>query len=168
MLIPVASRRGFAALLFGTLAMLHAASAARSEEPVLIVRNATDPASAELKLTEAELMAMPQVTIRTSTEFTDGVIAFSGPLARDVIARAGVGKATTAHLVAANDYAVDIPIADFFDYDVVLALVADGKRLTMRDKGPIWVVYPFDDHKALNDPIYNARSIWQLTTVELR
>lgn len=160
--------RAFAALLLGSLATLNAAGAVRADEPMLVVRNATDPASAELRLSEAELLAMPQVTIRTSTEFTDGVIAFTGPLARDVIARAGVGKATTAHMVAANDYAVDIPIADFFDYDVVLALAADGKRLTMRDKGPIWVVYPFDDHKALNDPIYNARSIWQLTEVELR
>ncbi len=168
MQVRVASRRVFAALLLGLVAILPLPGAARSEEPILILRNATDPGSAELKLTEAELLAIPQVTIRTSTEFTDGVIAFSGPLARDVLVRAGIGKATTAHMVAANDYSVDIPIADFFNYDVVLAISADGKRLTMRDKGPIWVVYPFDEHKELNDPIYNARSIWQLTTVELR
>jgi hypothetical protein len=168
MRILAVSRRAFAALFFVGLAILYPADAAWSDEPLLVIRNATDPGSAELRLTEAELLAMPQVTIRTSTEFTDGVIAFAGPLARDVIARAGVGKATTAHMVAANDYAVDIPISDFHDYDVVLALSADGKRLSMRDKGPIWLVYPFDGHSELNDPIYNARSIWQLTTVELR
>jgi len=137
-------------------------------DDLLVISNATDPVRAEARFSEADLLALPQVTIRTRTEFTDDVTEFVGPLARDAIASVGVGTATKVHLVAANDYAIDIPLSDFTDYDVILALRTDGKRLTIRDKGPIWLMYPLDDHAELQDPMYNNRLIWQLTVIELR
>lgn len=161
-------RRTIFPVFLAVLVLLRSIAPAPADEAMLAVRNVSDPKQPEVRFTEAELMALPQVTIRTGTEFTDGVTAFEGPLARDVVARVGVGKAETAHLVAVNDYSVDIPLQDFFDYDVIFALYADGKRLTMRDKGPLWLVYPIDAHPELNDPIYNARMIWQLARVELR
>jgi hypothetical protein len=137
-------------------------------DDLLVVSNATDPAQAEVRFTEADLLSLPQVTIRTRTEFTDGVVEFVGPLVRDAIAFIEIGAATTVHLVAANDYAIDIPLGDFTDYDVILALRTNGERLTIRDKGPIWLMYPLDDHAELQDPMYNNRLIWQLTVIELR
>ena len=141
---------------------------AGAADPMLVVRNATVPDSAEITYTEAELLALPQVTIRTHTDFTDGAVTFVGPLARDAVSALPKGTATVAHLVAANDYAHDIPLSDFTDYSVILALSADGKRLSLRDKGPIWVMYPIDDHPELKDPVYNPRLVWQLTQIELR
>ncbi len=137
-------------------------------EDLLVVRNATAPAQAEVRFSEADLLALPQVTVRTRTEFTDGVVEFIGPLARDAVAFIETGAATTVHLVAANDYAIDIPLSDLTEYDVILAMQANGKRLSMRDKGPIWLMYPLDDHSELQDPMYNNRLIWQLTVIELR
>ncbi len=137
-------------------------------EDLLVIRNATDPAQAEVRFSEADLLALPQVTIRTRTEFTDGVVEFVGPLARDAIAFIDAGAATTVHLVAANDYAIDLPFSDLTDYDVILAMQTNGERLTIRDKGPIWLMYPLDDHTELQDPMYNNRLIWQLTFIELR
>lgn len=138
-----------------------------ADEPILVVRNLADPQRPEVQLTEAELEGMPQATVRTHTEFTDGVVEFVGPLARDVIARVGTDGAANVHAVAVNDYSVDIPLEDFFEYDVILAMSADGRRLTMRDKGPLWIMYPIDEHDELDDAIYNQRLIWQLTTLEL-
>ena len=137
-------------------------------EDLLVIRNATDPAQAGVRLSEADLLALRQVTIRTRTEFTDGVVEFIGPLARDAVAFIETGTATSIHLVAANDYAIDIPLSDLTDYDVILAMQANGARLSMRDKGPIWLMYPLDDHAELRDPTYTVRLIWQLTTMELR
>lgn len=158
----------FTPVMLAGVAVLWTVVPAPADDPILVVRNAADPSVPEVRLTEADLLSMPQVTVRTRTEWTDGVVEYAGPLARDVAARIGVGAATTAHLVAANDYSVDVPIEDFTEYDVIFAMQADGKRLTMRDKGPIWVMYPIDDHAELNDPAYNLRMIWQLATMELR
>lgn len=160
--------RAIVPLFLAVLLLLPAVMPALGGEAMLVVRNLTDPKHPEVRFTEEELEALPQVTVRTSTEFTDGVVAFEGPLARDVIARVGVGTATTVRLIAANDYSVEVTLAEFYDYDVILALYADGKRLTMRDKGPIWAMYPIDDHPELQDPDYNRRLIWQLTTMELK
>ena len=137
-------------------------------EDLLVVRNATAPAQAEARFSEADLLALPQVTIRTRTDYTDGVVEFIGPLARDAVAFIETGAATSIHLVAANDYAIDIPLSDIFDYDVILAMQANGERLTMRDKGPLWLMYPLDDYEEMQDPAFNNRLIWQLTLIELR
>lgn len=137
-------------------------------EELLTVRNVADPSQAEMQFDAADLAALPQVTIRTRTDYTDGVVEFVGPLARDVLASFEPGAATTIHLVAANDYSFDIPLSDLTQYDVILAMQADGKRLSIRDKGPIWLMYPLDDFAELKDPKYNLRLIWQLTTMEIR
>jgi len=123
--------------------------------------------AAEAAFTEEQLRAMPQVTVRTRTEFTDGVVEFRGPLARDVLAAANLGEATTAHLVASNDYALDVPVSDFMNYNVILALEANGAELSRRDTGPIWLMYALDDHQELQDTDDTIRLVWQPITVEL-
>lgn len=157
-----------ALVLVAAAGLLGATAAATSDDPILVVRSLADPDRPEVRFTEAELLAMPQVTIRTRTEFTDGVVEFVGPLARDILTRVEVEGATTVRAVAANDYSVDIPLEDFFEYDVILAMAANGERLTLRDKGPIWIMYPLDAHEELQDPDFNRRLIWQLTDLELR
>ncbi len=121
-----------------------------------------------IALSREEFAAIKTVNYSTTTDWTDGKTRFSGPLIRQVLETAGVDAASveTIHATAANDYTVEIPAADIAKYDVILATEMDGKRLTLRDKGPLWVVYPRDDHAELNDPEVNSRWIWQL--VELK
>lgn len=135
---------------------------------MLIVNNPTLGPDATKEFSRAELKEMTQTSYRTSTEWTDGSPEFSGPLARDVIASVGVGDATVAVMTAANDYAIEVPIHELMEYDVILATSVDGKRLSLRDKGPIWVMYPRDQHKELQDPMFNGRLIWQMVRIELR
>jgi hypothetical protein len=117
-------------------------------------------------LTLDDLEALPQVVVRTENEFSDGVVAYRGPLARDVIAEIGLDRLSTVRFVAANDYYVDIPTSDLAEYDVILALEADGKPLSRRDKGPLWLMYPISDNPALRDPAYLRRLIWQVVRIE--
>lgn len=138
---------------------------AAAQEAVLTVINTLT--GAEVALSDAELWALPQATINTENEFVDAMTAFDGPLGRDVLALVGEGG-TMVVLTAVNDYAVEVPIEDFANYDVVFAMSADGETFSRRDKGPIWVVYPMSDHTELQDPVYNARLIWQLVKVEIK
>ena len=59
-------------------------------------------------------------------------------------------------------------MSDFADYPVLFALKMDGRDLTVRDRGPIWIVYPRDDFSELRNERVNARWVWQLNglTVE--
>ena len=51
--------------------------------------------------------------------------------------------------------------------DQTLALMeADGKKLSRRDKGPLWLMYPISDHDELKDALYIHRLIWQVVRIE--
>ena len=100
-------------------------------------------------------------SMRTSTIWTDGVKEFAGPLARDVLAMVGA-KGSNVVATALNDYKVTIPVSDFENYPVLLALSMDGQKLSRRDKGPMWIVYPRDEYPELASPETNTKWIWQL------
>ena len=85
---------------------------------------------------------------------------------RDVLAQFGFDQEASVRLIAANDYFVDIPTGNFRDYDAILAMEADGKPLSLREKGPLWLMYPISDHAELKDPIYLRRLIWQVVRIE--
>jgi hypothetical protein len=152
-------------LLAGLLVAAPAAGAVAAA-PALQLVGAGGAETLDLSLDE--LAAMPQTTVATETEFTDGMVSFSGPLVRDVLGTLGLDKFETVRFVAANDYYVDIPTSDFADFPVILAMDADGKRLSRRDKGPLWLIYPISEHAALRDPIYLRRLIWQVVRIEAR
>jgi hypothetical protein len=44
----------------------------------------------------------------------------------------------------------------------------NGEILTPRDKGPIWVVFPWSDHPELDTRQARQRSIWQLVEMTIR
>jgi len=121
---------------------------------------------AQTDLTLSDLSALGEVTIVTGNDFVDGQRNFRGPLMRDLLQHYGAGGAEKVRLTAVNDYHVDVAVSEFYAYDVILALTVDGKPLSRRDRGPIWLIYPTDDHQELQDPVYNGRLIWQLVKVE--
>jgi len=80
-----------------------------------------------------------------------------------VLAYVGAGGATMLRTVALNDYAVNVPVTDALDYDVILAMSMNGETLRVRDRGPLWIIYPWtEEYPELRNEIYHGRSIWQL------
>lgn len=137
-----------------------------SAEDAALTLSAGPGGAESLEFTLEALAELPQVTIVTENEFTDGMVSYRGPLMRDVLAHLALDRSATIRLTAANDYYVDIPTSDFRRYNVILALEADGKRLSRREKGPLWVMYPISDHSELRDPVFNTRLIWQVVRIE--
>jgi len=110
---------------------------------------------------------LPQHELTTHTSVTDGPQRFGGPLMRDLLQEAGL-QADNVLAVALNDYEIEIPTSDFARFDVIAATSMNGQPLTLRDKGPIWIVYPRDEHKELQDIRYDYRWVWQLARLEAR
>jgi len=153
-------------LLLGILFSLSAAcigSIATAETLLTVV--AADGAN-PVTFSRAYLEAIGQAEILTANEFVDGKKTFRGPLVHDVLAASGAGTASMLRLTAANDYQVEFEVAEARKYEAILAMTMDGKRLSLRDKGPIWVIYPMSDYAELRDPVYNSRLIWQLVKIE--
>ncbi len=129
------------------------------------IPNTTD--GKEARYDVAALEALGLTTITTSTPWTDGAVTYDGVLGRVLMEHVGP-KGSKLMARALNDYIADIPTSDFTDYDVILAIKAEGAYLPIRDKGPIFVVYPLDAHpELLNNTIY-SRCVWQLTRLTVQ
>ena len=124
-----------------------------------------DRTALELDFTTLEKIGRHR--IETETKWTDGIKTFEGPLLRDVLDHVGA-SGTSLRATAINDYGVDIPLSDAAEYDVILAHTINGKRMRIRDKGPLWIIYPWRDNPELEDERIFSRSIWQLKQIEIR
>ena len=128
------------------------------------VRTPNDGLRAQFDM--AMLARLPQTSFTTSTPWYPQPRKFTGPLLRDVLAAAGA-QGVQVRAFALNDYRVDIPFEDATRYDVIVARQLDGKPMAVRDKGPLFMVYPFDAQPDLRNAVYYSRSAWQLRTLEV-
>ena len=127
------------------------------------VKNAGERADFDM----AMLAALPQHSFTTQTPWYREKKKFSGPLLRDVLDAAGArGDALKA--VALNNFKVEIPVADTRQFPVLLARLMDDQPIPVRDKGPLFIIYPFDADPALQSTRYYNRAAWQLRSIEVR
>jgi hypothetical protein len=105
-------------------------------------------------------------TIKTATIWTEGVQEFQGvPL---YLLTDAIGAETGTLLATAiNDYTVEIPLSDATEGGPILAMRMNGEIMSLRDKGPLWVIYPYDQNAAYRSEVTYSRSIWQLDRIEV-
>ena len=116
----------------------------------------------------AMLEALPQHTFTTRTPWDDQPVTFRGPRLRDVLA-AVRAEGRQLRATALNDYRVVIPFEDAQRHDVIIGtpFLRVAMMTSWRDKGPLFIVYPFDRDPALKDLRYYERSIWQLKAIDV-
>lgn len=112
------------------------------------------------------LEALPGRSATMETPWTQGQIEFSGPFLREVLKAAGA-KGSRLSVKALNDYAAEVPFEDADQLDTILANKIDGKAMSVRDKGPLMLVYPFDKDAGLYNEKYFGRSVWQIKEIEV-
>ena len=123
--------------------------------------NAGDTAQFDLAMLEALKGRKGEM----ETPWTEGKVTFEGPLLREILAAVGA-TGTSLKVRALNDYAADVP-ADDAKLDTILATKLDGKLMSVRDKGPLMLVYPFDLDQGLYNEKYFSRSVWQIKEIEV-
>lgn len=114
-----------------------------------------------------DLTAMPETEFATSTIWTEGVNTFAGVSLHDFLEIAKL-EGDTLHVIALNDYAVEVPVTDAVAGGPIIAYEMDGKTMSVREKGPYWLVYPFDSSADYRSETIYSRSIWQIDRIEVR
>ena len=69
---------------------------------------------------------------------------------------------------AINDYTVVIPVSDAVAEGPIVAYEMDGKLMSRRDKGPLWLIYPYSSNAEYRTEVIYSRSIWQLDRMAIR
>jgi len=129
------------------------------------IANQNDSADAAFDLDG--LAALPHAQVVTSTPWTEGRTVLDGVLPRDLLAAVGA-TGGSLRAIAINDHAADIPAEDATAYDVAVAYHKNGEQMSVRDRGPIWIVYPMDDHAELKTPETEAKMVWQLRDIAVQ
>jgi hypothetical protein len=109
------------------------------------------------------------IRFTTPTAWTDVPVTFEGILLSRLLEVLAVpGDVTELAMIALNDYQVAIPATDVRTWPVIIALKRDGHYMSIRNKGPLWVVYPRHAFPELEQAKHNSKWIWQLKEIVLR
>jgi hypothetical protein len=113
------------------------------------------------------LKSLPARALVTETPWTKGKHSFTGvPLEALMAAVGAQGKTVTAF--ALNDYSVDLPIEDGAQHGALVVYLFDGQPMLPSDRGPVWIVYPFDDRPETQSETYYQRAVWNLYSMTVR
>ena len=124
--------------------------------------------TAEAAVFDASMIrSLPAQTLHTHTPWYKEAVTFKGTPLQDLLDAVGA-RGQSLRIIALNDYAVEIPIEDARRFRPLLAYEINGKRLSVRDKGPLFLIYPFDERPELRNELYYGRSIWQISTITVR
>ncbi|MDC7712340.1 molybdopterin-dependent oxidoreductase [Vogesella indigofera] len=159
-------------LLAGSLVVVFSANAFALDKPtgrpILTVSGLISEKNAgnDAQFDTAMLDKLPQQKMTVETPWYKTAQTFEGPLFRDVLKATGI-KGKKLYVVALNDYAAEIPLADLEKYDVILARKINGKVLHVRDKGPLFIMYPFDKKPELRTKDIYSRCVWQVNRIRV-
>lgn len=121
---------------------------------------------APVALSDADLAALPQVEFTTTTIWTEGELTFSGPSLSGLLATLGVADADV-EMTAINNYKVRVPREAIETDAPIIANRIDGEPFGVRQKGPLWLVYPYDAEERYRSETVFSYSIWQLTSIRV-
>ena len=111
-----------------------------------------------------QLESLGMATIETSTPWHDGKVKFEGVPLRRLLEHVGASGKSAA-VLALNNYRTEIPLSDFTHYPVILAVKKDGAYMPVSDKGPLFIIYPFDSSRELKSELFYSRSAWQVRRI---
>jgi hypothetical protein len=112
------------------------------------------------------LYALGLTELVTTTAWTDGPQTFQGVPLQTILDRIGAkGAVITAK--ALNDFVTEIPYEEATKYRILVATHMNGEEMSVRERGPLWIVYPRDEFAELQQPEFNDRWAWQLRALEI-
>ncbi|MBR9838925.1 MAG: oxidoreductase [Rhodobacteraceae bacterium] len=123
-------------------------------------RNTGDAAVFDLAMLEA----MPAQSFTTRTTWTDGAQHFTGVALRDLMTAVRT-SGSRLRATAINGYSVEIPAAGWREPVPIIAYRRNGLAMSLREHGPLWIVYPYDAAAEYRSAQAYSHSIWQLDRI---
>ncbi|MEF1289037.1 hypothetical protein [Vibrio sp. M260118] len=142
------------------------ALSAPTGEPILWVSGNIAESNSDqgVEFDQAMIDQLQQVTVQTNNHVVEQTVEYKGPTISSILELVK-SRGESVRIIAWDDYVVTVPVSDLDKYQVLLATHEAGKRLTIDDKGPFFVVFPFADHAELRNDFYYSLSVWQVREI---
>ncbi len=156
-------------VLFFLLSLGPFAYADASDRVVLLIsgnhghENQSEPL--ELKLTTIE--ELPSETFTTTTPWTEGDVTWEGVRISTLMEYLKTDS-MEFKASALDGYEIMFKGVDIEKYPVIIAYKRDGEYMSVRELGPFWIMFPFDDYKKeFSFAEHRALAVWQLNQIEI-
>jgi hypothetical protein len=170
--------QGIASLLLGSCVSAHAVN---HDPNVLAVEKEAGKPIATYTVQELS-KTFPAKVLETNTPWTNGVkVRYRGVPLKEVLSKHGLSDAKGIDGIALDDYQAKLETKEINDYDPIIATeigCSDTDRssavcttgqefrpLTDADRGPYYVVWPYEQLPNASDPGDNSRWIWFLVAL---
>lgn len=117
--------------------------------------------------TQDDLARLPQTTFilnKHSIYWLDETGAYTGPRLKDLLKDAKF-KAKILDTWALDDYSNDILYELVEKYNPIIAILKDGMRLTIEDKGPFRIIWPAHVYPYLALVDFRFKWVWMLSKI---
>ena len=124
----------------------------------------------KIVVTRSDMQAMQQTANRLQLPDALGISGshnWQGVSLKQVVARSGYNT-KVLQATALNGYFVEVPQDDLERFDPILAFRRDDQFISIREKGPFILIYPFNQFPELNQQRYINRTVWQIDELNLR
>lgn len=126
-----------------------------------------DHSGQKYELSRDKLLSLPLTEITTAHPWSEGESIYEGVTLLAVVESMNLSVSSSVTFVALNNYKITIPKSDFYDYQPVIAIKQNGAFMSIRDKGPYWLIYPLSDRPDINNASFHTKMIWQLRDIYL-
>ncbi|MFV0934145.1 hypothetical protein [Pseudomonas jessenii] len=118
----------------------------------------------------SDIENLPQTSITLELPESVGITGehvWQGTPLSSLVALSG-RKTDSLKIAALNGYSVSVPANDIDRYNPTLVYRRDGMLISVREKGPFLLIYPFNKFPELNQQIYLNRLVWQINEITLQ
>lgn len=128
------------------------------------IQHTQDGQTAKLDL--VTLQSLESDTFTMQTRWSNSQHRYHGPRLSAILNYVGA-QGNHIRLTALNDYSVEFERQYMTQYEPIVAWSEDEKPLSVREKGPLWLMLPHHQYPELNSEINTGRMIWQLSKIEI-
>ncbi|SIS43218.1 hypothetical protein [Neptunomonas antarctica] len=114
-----------------------------------------------VRLDMAMLESLPAFTFQTVTPWTEGLHTYKGVLLNELLAWVDA-EGDQLKVTALNDYSTLVEVSRIKPYPIILAYKSDGDYMKVRNKGPLWLLYPLSDYPELDTEGDYSSMVWQV------
>lgn len=128
------------------------------------ITNTNAPGRADFDM--AMLKAYPQHELKMKTPWTEGMQRFDGVALDDLLKTVGA-HGTKVRASALNDYHSTLDLKELRGVKVIVAIRHNGSYMRVRNKGPLWIVYPTKGFPEAEQTHHESNQVWQLRSLEI-
>lgn len=106
--------------------------------------------------------------ISTSTPWHDDIAKYTGILIQNFLDQYEDGEFSEISISAMNGYTVDSDIRTFVNAGAMLVWLMNDAPISVHNKGPIVVIFPWSQNGSLREDIFTSLAVWHVNSIHIR